>query len=91
MATGRVVARFAKEADLTDDTIIKIDYAGRVASKRPAGGAAIALQPAQAARATDDRAREAREAETAAAGARIEDSWADAIWGPGVSNDMVSV
>ena len=66
-------------------------YAGRVASKRPTGGAATALQRAKTARATDDRAREALEAATAAADARVEDAWAERVYGPGASDDMVSV
>ena len=80
---------------MTDDKIIKIDYTGRarmVASKRPAGFQAIALQRDQAAGAADDRKREAREAATAAADARVEDAWSTAIWGPASSDDdMVSM
>ena len=83
--------RFATPADLKDDTIIKIDYTGRPCNRRPVGGAAIALQRDQAAGAADDRKREAREAETAAADARVEDAWAERVYGPGASDDMVSV
>ena len=90
--SGRIGVRFATPADLKDDTIIKIDYTGRPCNRRPVGGAAIALQRDQAAGAADDRKREAREAETAAADARVEDAWATAIWGPASSDDdMVSM
>ena len=89
--SGRIGVRFATPADLKDDTIIKIDYTGRPCNRRPVGGAAIALQRDQAAGAADDRKREAREAETAAADARVEDAWAERVYGPGASDDMVSV
>ena len=75
---------------MTDDKIIKIDYAGRPCNRRPVGGAAIALQRDQDAGAADDRKRAARDVAVAAADARAEAAWADAIWGPGASDDMVS-
>ena len=55
------------------------------------GAAAAELKRVADAGAADDREREAREAETVAAEARVEDAWAERVYGPGASDDMVSV
>ena len=93
--SDRIGARFATEADLTDGTIIKVDYAGRHHHRGGGskGDAAIQLKRIADARAADDRKRNARETATAAADARVEDAWAERVYGPGASDsdDMVSV